>query len=860
MTLPERLPVRPLLVNTVLTVLAMSVALHLDATHDRNRDDLVLALSAVHVSWLVVRLLRGTDRAAARPWRWLLVAATLLALACLGTGSGMTRELGTLGVPDLLLIGAAVCPLVTCVLLAAATGRTAGRLVLALDGAVLLGTVLVIGEVHVLTPALRPEAVTDALAPLVVVYGCYAAVAIGLPSAVLIATRVELRAAASLLTLMVALQGVAGISLAMSVDESSPTWELTANLTLSLSMLVGVAAVAVAPRSLPPRGQHQHLAVGRLELTVTVLALAGLPVDVVVMRLQGQTLSTTATVGTAVVMLLLVLRTAGRIVHGQRLSRDLVATEEDVRDLVEASSDGVVIIDGDLALVSVSPVARAVLGLPPGPLPAAGFPSLVHEEDRALVQLQLCAALVPEAGPLLFRVQLAGGVREVETTITERLHSPRRVLHLRDVTDRLSRERELEQLAFTDHLTQLPNRAMLFRELSRDAGDGARSLLVVDLDGFKAVNDVAGHEAGDHLLIEVGRRLRNVVRDGDLVARLGGDEFAVLVAGGLAEAIDIAQRVVVTLTHPHRTGGWAFGVGASVGASTMLPGGGQLAFRQADAALRAAKQAGKGCLRVWTDDGVTSVAADSDLVAALVDGQVQLRLDVDGDGHGGTAVLHASPVWVHPVAGTLPAVEVWAAAERQGRATELSTWLLARACTEIADWAPGVLLALDLTAAQAHSADLAGDVLSALSVAGLSPRRLVLALTEETALTAPASFGPALVRLRDAGVQLALDEFGLGQTLFAHLDRLPLTAVRVDLSAFVRQGRPDLAPQVLASIVSTAHAFGLLAVAAGVDGPEQLAMARAAGVDAFGGRAFPQGLTVASARALIGQRLPSPTP
>src|SRR5215210_4098042 len=181
-------------------------------------------------------------------------------------------------------------------------------------------------------------------------------------------------------------------------------------------------------------------------------------------------------------------------------------------------------------------------------------------------------------------------------------------------------------MAYTDHLTGLPNRAQLFEDMAAPA-TAPRCLLVLDLDGFKAVNDAAGHEAGDQLLDAVARRLHTVVREADLVARLGGDEFAVLVTGSIADAEDVAQRVVDVLGMPHRTSDWAFAVGASVGGAELGAGGGQFAFREADEALREAKRAGKGCVRLAHHDEVSHlVVPDADLAAVVDEGVLQLRL------------------------------------------------------------------------------------------------------------------------------------------------------------------------------------------------------------------------------------------
>ena len=203
---------------------------------------------------------------------------------------------------------------------------------------------------------------------------------------------------------------------------------------------------------------------------------------------------------------------------------------------------------------------------------------------------------------------------------------------------------------------------------------------MLDMDGFKAVNDVAGHEAGDQLLVEVARRLHTVVREDDLVARLGGDEFAVLVTGSVFEAEEVAQRVVDALGMPHRTGDWTFAVGASVGVAELGAAGGQVAFREADAALRAAKQAGKGCVRLARRRGLASAV-------------VRRRRPRDRHRRGrrassastppatptaGSSCVHAVPVWEHPEHGTIRGQDLWGAAERQGRSSELQQLAAAR--------------------------------------------------------------------------------------------------------------------------------------------------------------------------------------
>ena len=192
------------------------------------------------------------------------------------------------------------------------------------------------------------------------------------------------------------------------------------------------------------------------------------------------------------------------------------------------------------------------------------------------------------------------------------------------------------------------------------------------MDGFKAVNDVAGHEAGDQLLVEVARRLHTVVREDDLVARLGGDEFAVLVTGSVVEAEEVAQRVVDVLAMPHRTGEWAFAVGASVGVAELGAAGGQVAFREADAALRAAKQAGKGCVRLAHDDVVSAVVADvRPATARRPTAPCSCASTPPAPPTAGSSWSTPSRCGSTPMHGLVRVQDLWGAAERQGASAVL---------------------------------------------------------------------------------------------------------------------------------------------------------------------------------------------
>ncbi len=853
--LQPRVPVRTLLAGTALTAAGSLATVFLTPVIGPDRHDVVLAVAAFAAGWLVRQQTTRMTPAAARPWRWLTAASVLLGTALLVTGGGLTVGSGRPGIGDLLAVGAGLCAMTSCSLLARPSAGTPLRSLL-LDGALVMAAVLVLGDTLVVAPLLDAGSDSHRLVPLVTAHGGYAAVTLGLAATLLVVAPAAMRRSASLLLGTVALQSGWSLTLVLGIDRPHLLGDTVGDLALLASFVTAVLAAAAAPFRIAEDGEEDRETSAGAVL-VTLVALVALPVTLTVTVLRGADLTGASMLGLAVALALLTARTAGQIGNSRRLRRDLVASEEDFRELIESSYDGVAILDPAMRPLFASQAARTLLGVAADAGWTGPLTDLVHPDDRAAVEEQLGT----DAPALHFRVpQADGGVRELEATLSRRPHSSRRVLQLRDVTRRRLRERELEQMAYTDHLTQLPNRALLFREMAGDE-HGERHLLVADLDGFKAVNDVAGHEAGDHLLVDVARRLGGVVRDGDLVARLGGDEFAVLVHGDLAEAVEVAQRVVGALSQPHSSGEWTFAVGASVGVAALHHHGGQLAFREADAALRVAKQAGKGCLRVWAGDGGTSAAGDADLAAALRTGQVQLRFDPTwtSDRTAGF-VASALPAWVLPDGAVLRDAELWAAADRQGHARELGRWVLRQVVAQLRELPVGVRLVAQLTCGHTHADDLAGDVLRVLAEHDVSPSRLLLRMSEQTLVTAPASTGAALARLDESGIRLIVDDHGHGQSLFALRDRAPLRGVAVDLADLARRGGLVHAIQVLQSVTTTAEALGIRTVARNVDTEELLECARTCGADHLAGRLFPHDLTADELATVVEARLGLSTP
>jgi predicted signal transduction protein with EAL and GGDEF domain len=340
---------------------------------------------------------------------------------------------------------------------------------------------------------------------------------------------------------------------------------------------------------------------------------------------------------------------------------------------------------------------------------------------------------------------------------------------------------------------------------------------------------------------------------------LGADEFAVHLDRTLDDGEEVAQRVVDALALPYRTGEYTFAIGASVGVATLGAAGGQFVFRQADAALRAAKAAGKGCVRVADGAAVmSSGAALADLETLTAEGNLRLRLDPAVDQGGRISVLHALPVFEHPERGPVMGQELWAGAERYGVSTRMQTWLLGEACAAAVRLGD-VSVAVSLPAGHVSAENLADEIAATLERTGLAPSRLMLSFTEETLLTASAALVPELEAARATGVRLCLDNFGMGHSLYAVLARIPLDLVRVDVTALAVRDDLDRALQVLAAIAHSATAFGIDVIAGGIGSADAFRAAGDAGVALLHGRHLPHDLTVETAAALLAaEAVPTP--
>ena len=423
---------------------------------------------------------------------------------------------------------------------------------------------------------------------------------------------------------------------------------------------------------------------------------------------------------------------------------------------------------------------------------------------------------------------------------------------LRDISERRLREEQLFRLAHHDPLTELPNRTVLRRRIEQLAGGTEpAALLVVDLDGFKTVNDDFGHAAGDAVLRQVAKRLLGCVRSTDTAARLGGDEFALLLhgIGEYARAGEIAETVIRAVSQPIAIEADEVSVGASVGIA-VHPGDGSTTdelLSSADLALYQAKNEGRFCHRAFTPFLRRRVdrarAYDTELRRGCDRGefevfyQPQIRL-ADGALVGAEALLR----WRHPRDGLLAPSAFMEGLEGRPISAEIGQWVLRTACAQAAEWrragAAAFRIGVNLFGSQFRSGDLVERVQEALAFSELPAEALELEVTETIILRHDETMLTPLRRLRSAGVQIAFDDYGTGYASLSMLKRFPITRLKVDKS-FV-QGMceaPDDAA-IVRAILYLGRSLGFSVIAEGVETEEQAERLRRKGCEEVQGYLF----------------------
>jgi diguanylate cyclase (GGDEF)-like protein/PAS domain S-box-containing protein len=538
------------------------------------------------------------------------------------------------------------------------------------------------------------------------------------------------------------------------------------------------------------------------------------------------------------------------------LTEDLLRRQSEARfsSLVQNSSDVVMVVDADSTVRYISPSVERVLGYQVAELEGQKLISLIHPEDKTQVLSFLTSgARDGDSHPSLieFRVRhRSEGWFPVETLRTNLLHDANVkgiVLNTRDISERKAFEEQLRHQAFHDAVTDLANRA-LFRDrvehaLARQTRDDRPiSVLFMDLDDFKTINDSLGHAVGDRLLAEVGERLRNCLRTADTAARLGGDEFAILLEDGGGhgvEAAEVAARIMAALEGPFHLGGKEVFVRASIGIASAGhdrdggPAKAEDLLRNADVAMYMAKEAGKGRYQVFEpamhDTALRRLELKADLQRAVDNDEFVLHYQpIIELGTGEITGLEALLRWQHPQRGLIPPLEFIPLAEETGLIVPIGRWVLEEACRQAKALQgrlahePPLHMAVNLSARQLQRPEIVGEVAEILMQTELDPGTLVLEITESVMMQDMDLSIQRLAELKEIGVKLAVDDFGTGYSSLNYIRRFPVDILKVDKSFVdgVNEGGEESA--LTAAIIELAAILRLRPVAEGIERADQL--------------------------------------
>ena len=435
-----------------------------------------------------------------------------------------------------------------------------------------------------------------------------------------------------------------------------------------------------------------------------------------------------------------------------------------------------------------------------------------------------------------------------------------------NIVSRHNAFRRIELIARRDTLTNLWNRTALIELLEQRLSGAAESgefvtLILIDLDRFKDVNDTFGHQTGDIVLKEVGDRIKSIADTGDEVARIGGDEFVVIVGGADESQSRVkAEQIFATFSGPFVVGIGQHFCGASIGYAIAPRDGSTVEqlFRNADLALYEAKQGGRARI-VRHTVAITQrygrrVQLEHDLQFAMQNGELELLYQPIIDPRSGRAICcEALLRWSHRSLGPIDPIEFIPLAEATQLIVPIGAWVLATACTEAAHWPTDIGVAVNLSAVQfRRGTDLVATVVDTLARTGLSARRLELEITESVLIEDSVAALAILEQLRDHGIGISLDDFGTGFASLAYLNDFPFSKIKIDRK--FSQGI-DTSPRtaaIIGGIAKTTRDLHIELVAEGVETENQLERMRRFGINAMQGFLFCHPLPAHELRKVIG--------
>jgi len=537
----------------------------------------------------------------------------------------------------------------------------------------------------------------------------------------------------------------------------------------------------------------------------------------------------------------------GNFIERRRAEEELRRSGDRIRAILDNVADGIITVDDRLIIRSYNPAAERLFGYAPEEVLGKDFARLIADPLRSEIKPQLRAYLRPHKREVMIGSHETSGLRKDGSSFPMEFNvgrlGPQRLVigSLRDFSERKAETEALQYRALHDPLTGLPNRTFLRERLEDTIRAGEREMkpcavLLMDLDGFKSVNDSLGHQAGDRLLQQVGQRMRDVLRKADTIARYGGDEFAVVPWGAtdIPRAVLIAEKILQAVSKPFTIEGQPITVNLSIGIAIFPQHGddAEALTRRADVAMFAAKRARSGF-------SVYSVDQEGGENGGRVPLIGKLRYAIDQF----ELVLHYQPIvsatdgtpikvealvrWGHPSHGLLPPDDFIPSAEQTNLIKPLTAWVLNEALGQVHAWSRAGIdigVAVNLSARNLLDEELPDAVAQLLSTWQVAPEKLSLEITERSIIATEAE--DTLQRLHATGVRIAVDDFGTGYSSLTYLKRLPVHEIKIDKSFVLDMATNWDGAAIVRSTIDLGHNLGLKVVAEGVEDETTLELLR----------------------------------
>lgn len=529
----------------------------------------------------------------------------------------------------------------------------------------------------------------------------------------------------------------------------------------------------------------------------------------------------------------------------KRAEEALRESEERHRVVLEAAPDPVVVYDTEGRVTYLNPAFFRVFGWD---LEECRGRRLDFIPDEGLAENRIISEKVGSGETFsgIETIRLTKDGRTVYVSVSgavfvDHLGQPQgSVITLQDITERKKTEEDITYLAYHDVLTDLPNRKSFYIRLEeeleqcrRRTVDNKWALLFLDLDRFKNVNDTLGHDTGDELLIQVGKRIKTCIRRSDHIFRLGGDEFTVIL-NYLSQDIDVAKvamKLREEIARPYWVKGQEIFITASIGISVYPDDGGdvEVLVRNADMAMYAAKEEGEGYrffIEEMNQKALERMRLESSLRTALARNEFIVYYQPLVNTNGGIMGMEALLRWQHPEMGLVGPAHFIPLAEETGTIVPIGEWVLRKACEMAKKWQQAgfedLFVAVNLSARQFREVDLVDKVKGILADTGLGPELLKLEVTESGVMEDPEGAIAKMRELRALGIRFSIDDFGTGYSSLSYLKRFPIDTLKIDRSFVCDSTNNRDDQEIIKTIIAMAQNLNIDTVAEGVETPEQM--------------------------------------